>query len=228
MGWLEYSFPFRMTYFQGRSVSFRECTVCFCLRACQLSKPPPNFVVEQNCRCPIPSRFRGQYADDQKHGFGTFTWQAGEGGPVGDEDTWLGIGKNSMIWRNQSLMLARLKKEMSAVRLYFMKFDADSSETSCIVWVCEHSSWFFDGNATMFFLHLHKTCQRRTHYSLISSCIVPKHLIRNVNKKKRRSKKIMLGKTPEFHFWCNSSIQIFTDNRCRGAELFLGFHQHHP
>ena len=85
MGWLEYSFPAGMTFFQGRSVSFRECTVCF-FRACQLSHPP-NFVVEQNCRCPIFSRFRGQYADDQKHGFGTFTWQAGEGGPVGDEET---------------------------------------------------------------------------------------------------------------------------------------------
>lgn len=105
-----------------------------------------------------------------------------------------------MIWRNQSLMLARLKKEMSAVRLYFMKFDADSSETSCIVWVCEHSSWFFDGNATMFFLHLHKTCQRRTHYSLISSCIVPKHLIRNVNKKNVDRKKSCLARHPSSTF----------------------------
>ena len=27
------------------------------------------------CLCEIP-RFKGQYAEDQKHGFGTFTWQA--------------------------------------------------------------------------------------------------------------------------------------------------------
>ena len=92
MGWLEYSFPFRMIYFQGRSVSFRQCTVCFCWGRVN-SQNPPNFVVEHNCRFPIPSRFRGQYADDQKHGFGTFTWQAGEGGPVGDEDRWLWLEK---------------------------------------------------------------------------------------------------------------------------------------
>lgn len=33
-----------------------------------------------------------------------------------------------------------------------MKFDADSSETSCIVWVCEHSSWFFGWKHHVFFI----------------------------------------------------------------------------
>ena len=81
---------------------------------------------------------------------------------------------------------------------------------------------FLDGN-TMFF-YLHKTCQRRTHYSLISSCIVPKHLIRNVNEKNFDRKN---------HAWEDTRvpllIQIFTHNgRCRGEELFRATHQHHP
>ena len=30
-GWLEYSFPFGMAYFQGRTVSFRECSLFICV-----------------------------------------------------------------------------------------------------------------------------------------------------------------------------------------------------
>ena len=32
-GWLEYQFPFGMAYFQGRTVSFLEGTVCFSLKS---------------------------------------------------------------------------------------------------------------------------------------------------------------------------------------------------
>ena len=116
------------------------------------------------------------------------------------------------------------KRKMSDVRLYFMRVDADSSETSCIVWVCEHSSWFFDEN-TMFFLTSSQNMSKV--YTLFSHifmyCSKTSH--QKCQQKKTSIEKIMLGKPTRVPLL----IQIFTHNgRCRGEELFGATHQHHP
>lgn len=51
-GWLEYSFPFRMAHFQGRTVSFRECNFQGCIT---ISRSKRTKMLEVELLLPIPA-----------------------------------------------------------------------------------------------------------------------------------------------------------------------------